>query len=433
MKDPTRAIHNFCLNDAPQEAIDWSKRLLLDLLGIAAGGSTLPAAKIMADHAASQFSGDHPILFSNHTASVSGAALSAAMTIDALDGHDGYNPAKGHVGCALIAGILAMAPENLTGEELLEALILGYEIGSRMGPALHATAPDYHTSGAWMSVCVAAIGARLRNLTPEQTAHAMGIAEYHGPRSQMMRVIDHPTMLKDGSSWGAMAGVSAVELAARGFTGAPAINFTQTPEFWKDFGLNWLICQQYVKPYPVCRWAQAPVEAALSLKREHDLDSRNIAKISVETFHEAIRLACAAPNTTEQAQYSTSFPLAVALKRNQIRPSDLDGSALEDVETLRLSCATTMIEHDKANDAFPVQRLARVTLSLVDGKTLKSAWHEPKWDATTPATATEIRAKYDKLAIPIIGDARATAIADTINSLPNAKFKTLRDLLKGAP
>ena len=39
----------------------------------------------------------------------------------------------------------------------------------------------------------------------------------------MMRCIDHPTMVKDGSGWGAFAGVSAAYLAADGFTGAPAI------------------------------------------------------------------------------------------------------------------------------------------------------------------------------------------------------------------
>ena len=59
-------------------------------------------------------------------------------------------------------------------------------------------------------------------LNPEQTAHAIGIAEYHGPRSQMMRCIDHPTMLKDGSGWGSMSGIIAGQLASNGFTGAPA-------------------------------------------------------------------------------------------------------------------------------------------------------------------------------------------------------------------
>ena len=433
MKTPLDAIHAFSISDAPPEAVSWAKLLLMDLIGVAAGGSTTRASTIMADHASAQFGGSIPLLFSDLTASPSGVALSAAMTIDALDGHDGFNTAKGHVGCALIAGILAQAPEDASGTELLEALILGYEFGSRLGPALHATAPDYHTSGAWMAVCVAAVGARLRCLDADQTAHALGIAEYHGPRSQMMRVIDHPTMLKDGSSWGAMAGVSAVDLAQRGFTGAPAITITQTPEFWADFGENWLICQQYIKPYPVCRWAHAPVEAALSLKAEYGLASRDITEITIETFHESVRLACFEPKTTEEAQYSTSFPLAIALKNDAVTPADLEDDALADPEVLRLSRATSMIEHDRANRLFPARRIARVRFGLSGGKTAQSDWFDPKWDATDPATPQEMRAKFDDLATPILGISRANAIADTIDALPKASFADLRDLLNGAP
>ena len=59
-------------------------------------------------------------------------------------------------------------------------------------------------------------------LDDERLRHAFGIAEYHGPRSQMMRCIDFPTMVKDGSDWGAAVGVSAAYLARDGFTGAPA-------------------------------------------------------------------------------------------------------------------------------------------------------------------------------------------------------------------
>src|SRR3546814_7494741 len=75
---------------------------------------------------------------------------------------------------------------------------------------------------AWNALAAAAMGARALRLDPAQTAHALGIAEYYGPRSPMMRVIDHPTMLKDDSDMGAMSGVSAELLSAAGFTGAPA-------------------------------------------------------------------------------------------------------------------------------------------------------------------------------------------------------------------
>ena len=53
------------------------------------------------------------------------------------------------------------------------------------------------------------------SLDDAQLAHALGIAEYWGPRGQILRVCESPTMLKDGSSWGAHAGVTAALLAAR--------------------------------------------------------------------------------------------------------------------------------------------------------------------------------------------------------------------------
>ncbi len=49
------------------------------------------------------------MLFDGRTASAAGLALAGGMTIDALDGHDGYNPAKGHVGCGLFPAALALA------------------------------------------------------------------------------------------------------------------------------------------------------------------------------------------------------------------------------------------------------------------------------------------------------------------------------------
>src|SRR3546814_7985834 len=88
---------------------------------------------------------------------------------------------------------------------------MGYEVATRAGIVLHGSVSDYHTSGAWNALGVAAVASRLLGLDRERTRHAIGIAEYHGPRSQMMRCIDHPTMLKDGSGWGAFAGVRSEE------------------------------------------------------------------------------------------------------------------------------------------------------------------------------------------------------------------------------
>ena len=266
------------------------------------------------------------------------------------------------------------------------------------------------TTGAWVAVAVAGIGARLRGAGREETAHALGIAEYHGPRSQMMRCIDHPTMLKDGSGYGAMAGVQAVQLAARGFTGAPAL--TLAGPAWDDLGDRWLIAEQYFKPYPVCRWAQPPIEAALSLRA--DLDGP-IESIVIETFHESIRLATRHPATTEEAQYSTAFPVAVALARGTVGPRDISGPALQDPEIRHLAELITFVESEKANAAFPRTRLARAKITA-GGRTHVSDWHRPRWDAEAPPSDADLETKFQLLTEGILPEDRRSAMPASLRA-----------------
>ena len=92
---------------------------------------------------------------------------------------------------------------------------------------------------------------------------------------------------------------------------------SELANYWNDLGQNWYIEQQYIKLYPVCRWAQPAVEGALALIHEHGINVSEIATIKVETFHEAKRLA-SIPTTTEQAQYSLPFSVASAVVRGTI-------------------------------------------------------------------------------------------------------------------
>lgn len=99
----------------------------------------------------------------------------------------------------------------------------------------------------------------------------------------MMRCIDHPTMVQDGSACGAFAGVSAALLAAEGFTGAPAglLEASDVAHLWSDVGARWRLRELYFKPHPVCRRAQPAVEAGLALRREHDLRPQDIEAVVV--------------------------------------------------------------------------------------------------------------------------------------------------------
>jgi 2-methylcitrate dehydratase PrpD len=112
---------------------------------------------------------------------------------------------------------------------------------------MHGTVPDYHTSGAWNAVGVASATARMIGLDGKGIQHAAGIAEYHGPRSQMMRCIDFPTMLRDGVGWGAPTGVAAAYMAQMGFTGAPAITAEseEAQPWWDDLGSRWEVMETH--------------------------------------------------------------------------------------------------------------------------------------------------------------------------------------------
>ena len=329
--NPVDFIHELQWEQIPIEVRQQAKRCLLDTIGVAIGGRQTELSRIIHNHAVRAFGGnDTALWFDGRKVSIAGAALANGMTIDSLDLHDSCRPVKGHAGVSQIPvalGSIGLDPaSDISGKELLTTITMAYDIAIRTGTAQHATVCDYHTSGSWNAVGCAAIMARRMKLTREQTRHALGIAEYHGPRSQMMRAIDHPTMIKDGSGWGAMTGVSAGLLAADGFTGAPAITVeaeyaptnADITEYWSDLGQSWSLMIQYFKPYAVCYWAQAAIAGALQLQREHNLATEDITRIQVYTFHEASRLAMRYPKLTDEAQYSLPFPVAAALVHGRL-------------------------------------------------------------------------------------------------------------------
>ena len=416
---------DFILNnrfaDLPDKVISDAVRGLTDTLGVGISASRTDLSRIIHNHAFSQFGGTAATLWQDgRKASAAGAALANGMTIDALDAHDGQKLTKGHVGCGVVAGALALheAAGQLDAEALLTSIAMGYEIGSRAGIALHQSVTDYHTSGAWIALAVAAIGARVLNLSPDQTHEALGIAEYHGPRSQMMRCIDHPTMVKDGSGWGAMAGVSAAYLARDGFTGAPALTITESDlsGIWADLGKRWYISDQYIKLYPVCRWAQPAVEAVLNLMSDQKISAGEIAGIHIETFHEASRLT-AIPTTTEQAQYSLPFPVAAAALRGDIGVREISDDGLNDPAIIALSKAVEITERDEFNAVFPAERLARAHLTLTNGRTVTSDATAARGDPELPLDDSAVSAKFLKLTSPILGEGDAQNMLNLIDGL----------------
>lgn len=420
----------------PSTALDRAALMLLDTLGICAAAAPMEAGVLgrraaMLLHGAGQPDYAARMLFDGRGVSLAGAVYAAATQIDNLDGHDGYNPTKGHIGVVAVPALAALAETlpDLTGPEALAALIVGYEVAGRAGIALHATVRDYHTSGAWNALGVAAMAARLRGQTPLMLREALGIAEYHGPRSQMMREIATPTMLHDGSGWGAMVGMSAAILAESGFTGAPAITVeaAEAAPSWTDLGRFWQIEQQYVKPYPICRWAHAAIDAVRDLRLAHDFIHTDVAGLRIRSFENAVALWPAMPDTTSKAQYALPFPVAVMIVHGRIGLEHISGAGLVDPDVARLVALTECSAEPRHETRFPAGRWADVEVRLTDGRVLASGDTHARGGPERPFGRGDVVAKFTEFAKPVLGPVRAAAIRDATLGLtsPESRFVDL--------
>ncbi|MBX3568016.1 MAG: MmgE/PrpD family protein [Rhizobiaceae bacterium] len=428
----------------PSDVLRQAAYLFLDTLGIAIAAGPMQAGRIARDAAAALYGSSDPdnsarMLFDGRRVSMAGAAFAAATQTDNLDGHDGYSPTKGHIGVAVIPALAALAealPE-LTGPQALAALVTGYEVAGRAGIALHATVSDYHTSGAWNAVGVAAVAARLRGFDDVLLREALGIAEYHGPRSQMMREIATPTMLHDGSGMGALVGLSAAVLAQMGFTGAPAIT-VEAPDVarhWADLGTFWQSLHQYVKPYPICRWAHAAIDGTRSLIMAHGLSAEDIGKVHVNSFDQAVALYPGMPDTTSKAQYSLRFSVATYILNGRIGLEHISGAGLRNEAVAAMLERISVAQSDRHNARFPVGRWADVAITTTDGRTLLSGDVHARGGPESPLSRSDVEAKYMEFAVPVLGEPRAAAIRDAILSLtaPRSRFADLAALLYDPP
>src|SRR5882724_1115019 len=433
----------------PAELLAILRRSFLDTMGVAAIGSTTDLSVMARKGAVALFgvggAGPARMLMDGRAVSPAGAAMAGAFMIDSIDAHDGTTPNKGHAGSAVFPALLAVADalrsggRAISGRDFAVALAVAYEVSYRVGQVQHATCADYHTSGAWTAVGVAAACGRLLGCTEWQIRHAAGIGEYHGPRSQMMRCIDFPTMVRDGVGWGSPSGVTAAYLAKEGFTGAPALTCEgeAAAPHWADLGLAWRTIEHtHYKLYPCCRWAHPSIDAARELMQIHGLTHDRIGAVRIKTFHYATRLAGHQPKSLDELAYAIAFPVATMIVRGRIGVEELKPETLLDPDILRISKATVLIDDPHLTEISQVRRWAAVTLITKDGQELAAEPRTPRGDPDQRLTDAEISEKFHDFADPILGADRAARIeanAARFDSLDAAGFRALVDDCLMAP
>jgi 2-methylcitrate dehydratase PrpD len=384
-------IAGFRIGDLSAAARDRLGLLLADMAAVCCAGRRAPAARIAADHAVAVHSGDDAtLLVDGRRAGAVGAAFANGVLANVLDFDDGHRLTKGHPGAIVIPAALAVAQlADATPVELLEAVVVGYEVSIRAGIALHDRDPAYHASGAWGAIGVAAASARLLGLDQSATIAALGLAEYHAPIAPMMRSCAEPRMTKDACAWGASLGVESALLASRGFT---AVRGEFPDAELDDLGDRWRLEELYIKAYPCCRWSQGAIAAALAATGGRTLAPADVRHVSVRTFAAADGLAKVVPETTEEAQYSLLWPLASALARGRFGVAEVLGPFTD--AAVRAMFERIEIEVDPSlTAAFPARRLTAVEVELMSGERLAAGPLEAVGEPDDPELAALVAGK----------------------------------------
>ena len=405
----------------PDAVRHQARRCLLDALGATLAGAETPPGRLMAAIARSQYRGNEAtILVDGSRVSAAGAALANGFAANALDIDDGYRLVKGHPGACVLPVLLAAAElvPDCRAEDLLAALVVGYEIGIRAGRIRHATYDCYHASGSWGAVAGAGAAGRLLGLDAAALRNAMGAAEYHAPIAPMMKGIYTPCMGKDGIGWGAMVAMMSVLMAREGFTGIEPL-FDDAPELqWiEDLGSDWQIRRLYFKPYAACRWAQPAVDGALKIQKEHNLSPEVIHSIRIRTFAAACALSVKAPRNTEEAQYNIAFPVAAALLDGEVGPRQVLPPRIFAPDLIALLSRVSTEVAGEHESAFPARACAEVFVETRSGKRYTSGRMESRWEDDAPPTDAQLQAKFTWLAGPVLGAAAAAELADRIWSM----------------
>ncbi|MGE3912001.1 MAG: MmgE/PrpD family protein, partial [Chloroflexota bacterium] len=278
----SQRFHSITFAQLPPDVVILAKRALLDYLGVAIGGASLPMAQIATAYFVEQ--GGRPdasLMLDQRRLPAVNAALVNGVYGHALDMDDGHRMAAGHPGVATLPAALAAAERHdASGQELLRALVCGYEVFVRLGAHLNPAhlKRGFHTTATVAPFPAALAAGLLMGLDTEQLTRALGLAGVQG--AGLMEVFHDGAMAKPFQvARGSAAGLLAADLAARGALGPRSV-LEGTQGFLAAMcgdrdstalvaGLgpddpepDWLIRGVYFKLYAACRHTHAAVDAA---------------------------------------------------------------------------------------------------------------------------------------------------------------------------
>ncbi|MBI2907330.1 MAG: MmgE/PrpD family protein [Chloroflexi bacterium] len=402
-------------SDLPSEAVEATKKDILDTLGAILAGSAAPGGREIAE--LMKELGGRPestvLVYGGKISSVSAAMANGAMG-HALDYDDTHDQGIIHAGVTVVPAAFATAERvgKVNGKDFIAAVALGVDVACRMalanneGPAGWILTPLYGFFGA------AAAAAKVMGLDEAKTVSALGIA-YAQASGNNQSVDDGALTKRMQAGFAARGGVMAALMAQKGITGA--INSLEggrgiyklyhggdyNPAPLTDqLGAKFEVADLSFKPYPCCRTLHPYIDAALALAKEHNLRAEDVEEIAIGINKEnhprayPLEVKCN-PRTVVDAQFSIPYAVACALAKRQVVISDFTEAGIQDKTVLTLA--------NKVRPRFEPKMIRReLTPGLVEVKTrsgsfskyIDIAYGHPK----NPMSMGDIVAKFEDCA-----------------------------------
>lgn len=425
----------------PDEVIHHAKRAFLDWLSaLYPGTRTAPCLQLLGAHGAELGAGASSLPGCATTAFAATAAWINGSVSHAVEFDDIFRDAIYHPGCPTIAAALALAEEgDASGQALLNAIVVGYEISTRIGVAVQPSHYRYfHTTGtvgcfgsAAAAAALCAPGDAQAMLHALATAGTLASGLQQAFRSDAMSKALH-------AGHAAAVGVRAGQGAAHGITGVADIlegkvGFGAALALDPDWsaavdglGQRYNILSITQKNHGCCGHTFAAIDAALAL-RQQGLRADDVASLRVDAYQTALDVTGNfAPATAYEAKFSLPYVVAHALVHGSVRLDAFGAERLRDPQVHRLMQGLELRADPAFTAGFPTMRAARLSVTTTAGLVLEH--HSPyrKGDPESPLSDADLNDKFDELAGPVLGHARVRALRDAVWRLDTMPVRALR-------
>jgi 2-methylcitrate dehydratase PrpD len=428
------------ISDIPEEVIARTEDLLVDWFGSAIAGKGARPVETITQFAQNMggFNAANPgsaeILISRKNSSPFLAALANAAASHVAEQDDVHNGSVFHPATVVFPAALATAQTiGASGEDLLVAAVVGYEVGIRVGEFLgRSHYKTFHTTGTAGTLAAAAAVGHLLKLNPSQMLHAFGSA---GTQSaglwEFLRDAADSKQLHTAHA--ASTGLMSAYLAQSGFTGAEHIlegkqglaagmSSDADPSKLTDrLGSRWTIAETSFKYHASCRHTHPAADALLQVMLSHSLKPSDITKVETLVHQGAIDVLgpVTDPATVHQSKFSMGTVLALVAHYQFAGLQEFD-QHFHDQEICAFRDRVTMLLDSEVDSAYPQRWIGKVKVYLQNGAVLEGRVDEPKGDPGNTLSRAEITDKAMRLAA-FSGGATPSEMSSAIERLWNIR------------